>query len=136
MEKFNNYNMYSPEPSPWTSFLKEDQSEDPYALFKDSISLMLETDALNIQNQLMKAHPQYSKEVALKVAICLMMEKMLALQNEHTPSSLDSMIISLFVEMPSLKEFRSEIITQAEIEADKKKKPGFFARLSKRLFGV
>jgi hypothetical protein len=135
MAKFNNFNMYSPEPSAWISFLKEDQSKEPYSLFKDSISLILETDALNIQNQLMKAHPQYSKEVALKVAICLMMEKMLALQNEHVPTSLDSMIISLFTEMPSLHNFRSEIIFQAKLEAEKNKKPGFFARLMTRLIG-
>jgi hypothetical protein len=135
MEKFNNFNMYSPEPCAWTSFLKEDQNQDPYALFKDSISLMLEKDALLIQNHLMSAHPEYSKEVALKMAICLMMEKMLALQNEHIPSALDTMIISLFTEMPSLHNFRSEIIFQAKIEAEKRKKPGFFSRLIKKIIG-
>ena len=135
MGNFNNLNMYSPEPTPWTSFLRKDQTEDPYALFKDSISLMLETDALRIQNHLMSAHPEYSKDVALKVAICLMMEKMLALQNEHTPASLDSMITSLFTEMPSLHNFRSEIIFQAELEAERRKKPGFFKRLITKIIG-
>jgi hypothetical protein len=135
MEKFNNLNMYSPMQSPWTSFLKEDQNEDPYALFKDSISLMLETDALRVQNHLMSAHPEYSKDVALKVAICLMMEKMLALQNEHAPASLDSMITSLFTEMPSLHNFRSEIIFQAKLEAEKRKKPSFFNRLITKIIG-
>lgn len=135
MEKINNLNMYSPEPSPWISFLKEEKHEDPYSLFKDCISLMLETEALKIQNQLMDAHPEYSKEVALKVAICLMMEKMLALQNEHTPHSLDSMVIALFSEMPSLHNFRSEIILQAKMEAEKRKKPGFLNRLITKIVG-
>jgi hypothetical protein len=130
MSKFNNLNLFSPAPTPWIASLKKDQSSDPYALFKDSISLMLETDALKIQNHLMAKHPEYTKEVALKVAVCLLMERMLALQNEHSPTSLDSMIMSLFIELPTLREFRTEIIQQAQYEAQRKQKPkGFFARL-------
>lgn len=131
MTNFSNLNMYSPCPSPWTSFLKKNSEleQDPYALYKDAVSLMLEEDILKIKNQLMQAHSDYTRDVALKVAICLMMERLLALQNEHVPSAMDSMVMSLFLDMPSLQKFRTEIINQSQLEAERKRKRGFWSKL-------
>lgn len=129
MNKFNGINVDSYNTSPWVSALLNDKNKDPYDLFKDSIALMLETYALKIQNELMNAHPTYTKETAFKMAICLMMERMLVIQNEHAPKSLESMVTSLFIELPSLKDLRSEIIAQARVEVQKTKKKSFLSRL-------
>ena len=129
MNKFNGINVDSYNTSPWVSALLNDKNKDPYDLFKDSIALMLETYALKIQNELMNAHPTYTKETAFKMAICLMMERMLVIQNEHAPKSLESMVTSLFIELPSLKDLRSEIIAQARVEVQTTKKKSFLSRL-------
>jgi hypothetical protein len=97
--------------SPWISCF-DNKSEDPWHMFKDIISLKLEEHITKVANQIHEQHPKMSQKDAQNLAINLLMERLLVLQKEHTPESQKAMIINLFIYLPELKDFRSEVIQE------------------------
>lgn len=93
----------------WTKFLNKEY-DDPFSIYKDNVSYQLELLILNIENELLSKEPSYTKEVARKMAICMVMEQMLAIQYEYTPQSMEAMTIALLTDLPKLKDFRHELV--------------------------
>lgn len=106
----------------WTSFLDKD-FKDPYVNFKNNISLELKDVILKVEQELLNASIGYTPEIARKMAICLVMEQMLVIQHENIPSSLDAMVVSLFAQLPGVKNFRIDFYeksVKAGMEEQKK----------------
>lgn len=98
---------------PWISCF-DNNAEDPFHMFKDNVSLDLETHINKVANQLHDQLPRSSRKDAQNLAINLIMERLLVLQKEYTPQSQKSMVINLFSHLPDLKDFRHEIIDEAQ----------------------
>jgi len=92
-------------------------------MFKDVISLELEQHIAKVANQLQEQLPRTSRKDAQNLAINLIMERLLVLQKEHTPQSQKSMIINLFSYLPELKDFRYDVIEEAQ------SRTGFFYKI-------
>ncbi len=105
--------------SAWTVFL-DPTYKDPYGIYKDNISFQLETLILKVENEILELNKDYTKPAAREMAVCLVMEQMLSLQNQYASSSMNTMAISLFSELPGLKDFRMEILEKAK-EIERKK---------------
>ncbi len=114
----------------WTSFLKKD-FQDPYAVYKDGIAFQLENIIVKVENELLKSNKDYTTEIARKMAICLVMEQMLIIQNETAPSTLNTMVANLFTELPGLKDFRIDIYEKFR-EGMVPKKKSWFAKFFKK----
>ncbi len=106
----------------WTSFLHKD-FQDPYVVFKDNIAFQLEGIIVKIENDLMRVNKDYTPDIARKMAICLVMEQMLVIQHENAPSTLNAMVVSLFTELPGVKDFRIDFYEKCIEEG--KSKVGF-----------
>lgn len=109
----------------WTSFLHP-EFQDPYAVYKDSIAFQLENIIVRVEGDLLKSNKDYTQEIARKMAICLVMEQMLVIQNDNAPSTQNAMVAALFSELPGLKDFRIDIY---EGISGKLKKKSWFSRL-------
>ena len=105
----------------WTKFLNKEYN-DPFSIYKDNVSYQLELLILSVENELLSKEPSYTKEVARKMSICMVMEQMLAIQYEYTPQSMEAMTIALLTDLPKLKDFRHELVLG-------KKSKTFFQRL-------
>jgi len=105
--------------SPWTVFL-DPTYKDPYGIYKDSISFQLETLILKVENEILELNKDYTKPAARQMAVCLVMEQMLSLQNQYASSTMNTMVASLFAELPGLHDFRMEILEKAK-ELERKK---------------
>ena len=101
---------------PWISCF-DNNAEDPFHMFKDNLSLDLETHINKVANQLHNQLPRTSIKDAQNLAINLIMERLLVLQKEYTPQSQKSMVINLFSHLPELKDFRHEVIEEAQKRA-------------------
>ena len=100
-------------PSPWISCF-DDTVEDPFHLFKDGVSLDLETHINKVANQIFDKHPGSSRKNTQSLAINLIMERLLVLQREYSPVSQTSMVYHLFSTMPELADIRNEVIQKAQ----------------------
>lgn len=98
---------------PWISCF-DNNSEDPFHMFKDVITLELEQHITKVANQLQEQLPRTSHKDAQNLAINLLMERLLVLQKEYTPQSQKSMVINLFSYLPELKDFRYDVIEEAQ----------------------
>lgn len=107
----------------WTSFLHKD-FQDPYVVFKDNIAFQLENIIVNIENELLRVNKDYTPEIARKMAICLVVEQILVIQHENAPSTMNAMVVSLFTELPGLKDFRIDFYKKCIEEG--KSKAGFW----------
>lgn len=114
-------NMKTTTNSIWTKFLNKEYN-DPFSIYKDNVSYQLELLILSVENELLSKEPSYTKEVARKMSICMVMEQMLAIQYEYTPQSMEAMTIALLTDLPKLKDFRHELVLG-------KKSKTFFQRL-------
>lgn len=108
--------------TPWISCF-DSNTEDPFYLFKDNISFELEQHITKVANQIHEQQPTSSMKDCQNLAINLLIERLLVLQKEYTPQSQRSMIINLFSYLPELKDFRYEIIQEAQ------KKNNLFSKL-------
>ena len=93
--------------NPWS--LNSDY-DDPYWYYKDSISHDLEILISVITKELLNSKLNYDSESAKSGAIILMMEQMIKLQREHANLSQQSMVLTLFNEMPELAPARKKAI--------------------------
>ena len=98
---------------PWISCF-DNKAEDPFHMFKDQLSLDLETHINKVANQLHDQLPRTSRKDAQNLAINLIIERLLVLQKEYTPQSQKSMVINLFSHLPDLQDFRHEIVEEAQ----------------------
>lgn len=127
-------NMDSNNWCPWISCF-DNNAEDPFHMFKDVISLELEEHITKVANQLHEQLPRTSRKDAQNLAINLIMERLLVLQKEHTPQSQKSMIINLFSYLPELKDFRYDVIEEAQSRIGVFYKiKYFFLRIKKKYF--
>lgn len=108
--------------SPWTHFLKKETPDDPYSGYKDYLLLRCEDLVGSITAEILKSQPQTSVQAAKEGAICLIMEQLLAVQYQHTPTHQAAMVASLFTELPQLAQFREEVITHAQAQKTFKNK--------------
>lgn len=99
--------------TPWISCF-DNKVEDPFHMFKDNVSLDLEIQINKIANTLHEEFPKISIKDSQNLAINIIMERLLVLQKEYTPQSQKSMLINLFSHLPELKEFRLEMINNAQ----------------------
>lgn len=104
----------------WTKFL-DPNYQDPYAQYKDQLSFVLENSIAKVTAELL-ADPQYENDVekAKTMAICLLMEQMLAIQYEHCPQTQVAMTISLFADLPGTMDFKVDLFNKFQ---SSKKKP-------------
>lgn len=98
---------------PWISCF-DNNSEDPFHMFKENITLELEIHLTKVANQIHFASPKTDLKDAQNLAINMLIERLLVLQKEHTPQSQKSMVINLFSYLPELKDFRHEVIEEAQ----------------------
>lgn len=122
-------NMDSNNWCPWISCF-DNSVEDPFHMFKDVISLELEQQITKVANQIHSQLPQTSRKDAQNLAINLIMERLLVLQKEHTPQSQKAMIINLFSYLPELKDFRYDMIKEAQ------SKTSLFYKIKSFLFKI
>lgn len=119
--------------SPWTNFLNP-SIPDPYYAYKDNLSLKMEQIILATENELLASNKEFTKQAARQLAICLMMEQMLSIQYEYSPESLQVMTISLFSDLPEVKDFRLDFFEKAFAKGQQSKTNIFSKFFSKFRF--
>ena len=95
------------EHSIWSGYLRNENDE--CELFKSVIKNELDTAIAKVTSLLLKSEHSYTNDVAKKMAVNLVMEQLLCIQNEVAPVSQRDMIINLFTEHPDVSDFRNEL---------------------------
>ncbi len=94
----------------WVNYLDKRITEDKYTLHREKCAYQLEGLVSQMTQDLLKHNPDYTTDIARKGAINLLMEQMLTIQHEYTPQSQKAMTMALFEHLPSLSDFRKELI--------------------------
>lgn len=109
----------------WLNIFKE--KDDIYYKSNELISLNLEKQIISIANDMKEQYPQSSRDDCYKMAINLIIQRLLILQRQYANDSFKAMVINLFCFLPECEEFRFDLITQA-------KKTNSFSYKIKKLF--
>ncbi len=98
--------------SPWTDYLYP-KDEDPSLEFRELVMLDCEELVARTTASLLEACPGEDPQDTQRIAICIVMERMLALQHAYTPDMQEHMVKSLIAGLPELAEIREAIAATA-----------------------